>query len=74
MHAEHADGARLNELSERVIGCAFNVMNTLGVGFLQARSQRSVSGTRAKHRSMAAGLCAASGHLRVPRASAGICV
>jgi len=35
MHAEHADSARLNELSGRVIGCAFNVLNTLGVGFLE---------------------------------------
>jgi len=35
MHAEHADNAALNELSGRVIGCAFNVLNTLGVGFLE---------------------------------------
>ncbi len=35
MHAEHADGARLNDLSGRVIGCAFTVLNTLGAGFLE---------------------------------------
>ena len=35
MHAEHADGHRLNELSGRVIGCAFTVLNTLGAGFLE---------------------------------------
>ena len=31
----HADEMRLNELSGRVIGCAFNVPNTLGAGFLE---------------------------------------
>jgi GxxExxY protein len=31
----HADGVRLNELSGRVIGCAFTVLNTLGAGFLE---------------------------------------
>jgi GxxExxY protein len=31
----HADGIWLNELSGRVIGCAFNVSNTLGAGFLE---------------------------------------
>ena len=35
MHAEHADEQRLNELSGNVIGCAFNVLNTLGAGFLE---------------------------------------
>jgi GxxExxY protein len=35
MHAEHADSTRLNDLSGRVIGCAFTVLNTLGVGFLE---------------------------------------
>ena len=35
MHAEHADNSGLNELSGRVIGCAFTVLNTLGVGFLE---------------------------------------
>jgi GxxExxY protein len=31
----HADSARLNDLSGRVIGCAFTVLNTLGAGFLE---------------------------------------
>jgi GxxExxY protein len=35
MHAEHADNSELNELSGRVIGCAFTVLNTLGAGFLE---------------------------------------
>jgi GxxExxY protein len=36
IHAEHADNAvPLNDLSGRVIGCAFTVLNTLGVGFLE---------------------------------------
>ena len=35
MHAEHADNSGLNELSGRVIGCAFTVLNTLGAGFLE---------------------------------------
>ena len=35
MHAKHADQDRLNNLSGRVIGCAFSVLNTLGVGFLE---------------------------------------
>jgi hypothetical protein len=32
MYAEHADKSELNELSGRVIGCAFTVLNTLGAG------------------------------------------
>jgi hypothetical protein len=35
IHAEHADGVRLNDLSRYVIGCAFTVLNTLGTGLLQ---------------------------------------
>ena len=35
MHAKHADSNELNELSGRVIGCAFTVLNTLGAGFLE---------------------------------------
>ena len=31
MHANHADSDSLNVLSRRVIGCAFTVLNTLGV-------------------------------------------
>jgi GxxExxY protein len=35
MHAKHADSDRINDLSRRVIGCAFTVLNTLGAGFLE---------------------------------------
>ena len=35
MNAEHADNSEVNELSGRVIGCAFTVLNTLGAGFLE---------------------------------------
>lgn len=35
MHAEHADSDGLNDLSGAVIGCAFTVLNTAGVGFLK---------------------------------------
>ena len=31
----HADRGPLNDLSERVIGCAFTVQNVLGAGFLE---------------------------------------
>ena len=31
----HADSAGLNDLSGRVIGCAFTVLNTLGAGFAE---------------------------------------
>jgi GxxExxY protein len=31
----HADEVAVNRLSERVIGCAFQVLNTLGAGFLE---------------------------------------
>jgi GxxExxY protein len=31
----NADNAALDRLSERIIGCAFTVSNTLGVGFLE---------------------------------------
>ena len=31
----HADEIRTNDLSERIIGCAFRVLNTLGTGFLE---------------------------------------
>ena len=30
-----ADERRLNQLTEKIIGCAFNVANGLGVGFLE---------------------------------------
>ena len=35
MHAEHADGNRLNDLPRQVIGRAFSGINTLGAGFLE---------------------------------------
>jgi GxxExxY protein len=31
----YADGTGLNDLSRRVIGCAFTVLNTLGAGFAE---------------------------------------
>jgi GxxExxY protein len=31
----HADETGANRLSERIIGCAFRVINTLGTGFLE---------------------------------------
>ena len=31
----HADETALNRVSERIIGCAFTVLNTLGAGFLE---------------------------------------
>jgi len=31
----HEDENALNRVSDRIIGCAFQVMNTLGVGFLE---------------------------------------
>ena len=33
----NANGTELNRLSERIIGCAFAVVNTLGAGFLAWR-------------------------------------
>jgi GxxExxY protein len=35
MDAKHADAQWLNELSGKVIGAAFNVLNTLGAGYLE---------------------------------------
>jgi GxxExxY protein len=31
----HADDTGVNRLSERIIGCAFRIINTLGAGFLE---------------------------------------
>src|SRR5688500_5682873 len=31
----HADERRLNELTEKVIGCAYTIANSLGCGFLE---------------------------------------
>ena len=35
MPATSIDRSTLNALSERIIGCAFTVSNTLGIGFLE---------------------------------------
>jgi len=43
MHAEQADRTRLNDLSGRVIGCAFTVMNTLGVGVLEKVQENALA-------------------------------
>ena len=44
IHAEHADNAvLLNDLSGRVIGCAFTVLNTFGVGFLEKVYENSLA-------------------------------
>ena len=43
MHAEHADGDRLNDLSGQVIGCAFTVLNTLGACFLERVYENSLA-------------------------------
>ena len=38
----YADNSELNELSGRVIGCAFMVLNTLGTGFLEKERYRDI--------------------------------
>ncbi|HEY1932952.1 MAG TPA: GxxExxY protein, partial [Acetobacteraceae bacterium] len=43
MHAEHADSARLNDLSGQVIGCAFTVLNTRGVGFVETLYENALA-------------------------------
>jgi hypothetical protein len=42
MHAEHADNRELNELSGRVIGCAFTALDTLGAGSLEKAHENAV--------------------------------
>jgi hypothetical protein len=42
MDAEHADEQRLNELSGKVIGTAFNVLNTLGAGYLEKVNENAL--------------------------------
>jgi GxxExxY protein len=39
----HTDEHRLNEISEKVIGCAYVVQNTLGCGFLEKVYENSVA-------------------------------
>lgn len=44
IHAEHADNVvLLNDLSRRVIGCAFTVINSLGAGFLEKVYENSLA-------------------------------
>ncbi|RJP77099.1 MAG: GxxExxY protein [Candidatus Zixiibacteriota bacterium] len=38
----HTDDHRLNDLSEKIIGCAFRVHNTLGYGFLEKVYERAL--------------------------------
>jgi GxxExxY protein len=59
MHAEHADNSKLNELSGRVIGCAFTVLNTLGAGLLEEVYENTLA-----YVLRAAGLSAAQGALQ----------
>ncbi len=39
----NAESSRLNELTETIIGCAFRVANTLGVGFLEKVYENSLA-------------------------------
>jgi GxxExxY protein len=39
----HADQERINQVSERVIGCAFRVINTLGAGFLEKNYENALA-------------------------------
>jgi GxxExxY protein len=39
----HADSATRNDLSGRVIGCAFTVLNALGVGFLEKVYEKALA-------------------------------
>ena len=57
MHAEHADNRELNELSGRVIGCTFTVLNTLGAGFLEKVYENALA-----YELRAAGLSAVQQH------------
>ena len=43
MHAKHANRDRVNDLSGRVIGRAFTVLNTLGAGFLEQVHQNALA-------------------------------
>ena len=57
MHTEHADNRELNELSGRVIGCTFTVLNTLGAGFLEKVYENALA-----YELRAAGLSAVQQH------------
>ncbi len=39
----HADETGVNRLSERIIGCAFQVINTLGAGFLEKVNENALA-------------------------------
>jgi GxxExxY protein len=39
----HADARRLDEITERVIGCAYTVANTLGPGFLEKMYENALA-------------------------------
>lgn len=39
----HADNSSTNRLSERIIGCAFQVLNTLGAGFAEKVYENSLA-------------------------------
>jgi GxxExxY protein len=43
MHAKHADSERLDDLSGRIIGCAFTVLNALGAGFLEKAYENALA-------------------------------
>ena len=48
----HADNTALNDLSGRVIGCAFTVLNTPGIGFLEKVYAKAAAGDRRVGRSL----------------------
>ena len=53
----HADEAETNRLSERIIGAAFQVLNTLGAGFLEKVYENALA-----HELRKAGLTVAQQH------------
>ena len=53
----HADEAETNRLSERIIGCTFQVLNTLGDGFLEKVYENALG-----HELRKAGLVVAQQH------------
>ena len=57
MHAKHADEIGLSDLSGQVIGCAFTVLNALGVGFLEKVYENALA-----HELRKAGLTVAQQH------------
>jgi GxxExxY protein len=53
----HEDDTTLNRISDRIIGCAFGVMNTLGCGFLEKVYENALA-----HELRKAGLSVAQQH------------